>query len=297
MTNSKIKSTILVKVVYLVALAAGYGTSLLFPDLDLLSRSAIADFVATVVVFLFSHFTGNASLYDPYWSVIPMALAGWWLIELGSAEMNIYDWIMVGTVFYWGIRLTMNWWTGWTGMDHQDWRYTDLKKKHGKLYPLVNFGGIHLLPTVLVFLGCIPVYFIIQAQGIYEVSPIYAILCILITFGAISIEGIADYQRRTKYNHDGGEVYQSGVWSWSRHPNYFGEIMFWVGLFMYVMGFGTEMLWTGIGALAMILLFVFISIPMMEERQVANKPSYVDYQKRVSSLIPMPPKAVGSQEK
>ena len=295
MTNSKIKSTILVKVVYLVALAAGYGSSLLFPELDLLWRSAIADFVATVVVFLFSHFTGNASLYDPYWSVIPMALAGWWVIELGSSQMNVYDWIMVGMVFYWGIRLTMNWWTGWTGMDHQDWRYTDLKSKHGKMYPLVNFGGIHLLPTVLVFLGCIPVYVFIQAQGTYDMSPIYAIICILVTFGAISIEGIADYQRRIKYNHDGGEVYQSGVWSWSRHPNYFGEIMFWVGLFMYAMGLGTDQLWTGIGALTMILLFVFISIPMMEERQLANKPSYIDYQKRVSSLIPMPPKSVDSR--
>ena len=289
--KSKINGTILVKVVYIIAGVAGYGASLLFPDLDLLWRSAIADGVATVVVFLFSHFTGNASLYDPYWSVIPMWLAIWWMIEFGVAGMNIYDWLMIAMVFFWAIRLTLNWWTGWTGMDHQDWRYTDLKKKTGALYPLVNLSGIHLFPTVLVFLGCIPMYVFLEAQGTYEMSPIYAILCVLITFGAVLIEGLADYQRRIQYNHAGGEVYQSGVWSWSRHPNYFGEIMFWVGIFLYALGMGTDQLWTGIGALGMILLFVFISIPMMEQRQVANKPSYKAYQKRVSILVPLPPKS------
>jgi steroid 5-alpha reductase family enzyme len=121
-------------------------------------------------------------------------------------------------------------------------------------------------------------------------QPWVAVVCILITFGAVVIEAVADYQRRTKYQHDGSDVYKSGVWSWSRHPNYFGEIMFWVGLFLYAHFVEYAPIWTGIGALAMILLFVFISIPMMEDRQVANKPGYKDYQKRVSFLVPWPPR-------
>ena len=289
-TQTKLKGTILVKVVYIIAGVAGYASTLLVPDLDLLWRSAVADVVATVVVFLFSHFTGNSSLYDPYWSVIPMWFAVWWMIEFGISGMSIYDWLMIGMVFYWGIRLTLNWWTGWTGMDHQDWRYTSLKEQHGALYPLVNFGGIHLLPTVWVFLGCIPMYKIIELQGTGSIEPWAAILCILITFGAVTIEAVADFQRRIRYKHDGGAVYRSGVWSWSRHPNYFGEIMFWVGLFLYAWVAHSDLLWTGIGALAMIILFVFISIPMMEKRQLENKPEYADYRKEVSSLIPRPPK-------
>lgn len=288
--NTKLKGTLLVKVVYIIAGIAGYASTLLVPDWDLLWRSALADVVATVVVFLFSHFTGNASLYDPYWSVIPMWLAVWWMIELGVSGLDIYDWLILAMVFFWGIRLTLNWWTGWTGMDHQDWRYTDLKKKTGALYPLVNFSGIHLFPTVLVFLSCIPMYEIIEHQGEMHGQPWMAVLCILITFGAVVIEAVADYQRRVRYNHDGSEVYKSGVWSWSRHPNYFGEITFWVGLFLYAHLVEWAPVWMGAGALAMILLFVFISIPMMEERQLANKPSYQEYQKRVSSLVPMPPK-------
>lgn len=289
--RSKINGTILVKVVYIIAGVLGYASTLLVPDLDLLWRSAVADLVATVVVFLFSHFTGNSSLYDPYWSVIPMWLVVWYMIEFGVSGLSVYDWAMIGMVMFWGIRLTLNWWTGWTGMDHQDWRYTDLKNKTGKLYPLVNFSGIHLFPTVLVFLGCIPMYKIIEMQGEQTVSAGLAIGCILITFGAVVIEGVADYQRRIKYNHDGGQVYQSGVWSWSRHPNYFGEIMFWVGLFLYAYVTSGDLLWTGIGALAMIILFVGISIPMMEKRQLANKPEYADYKRRVSSLIPWPSKS------
>jgi len=279
-----------VKVVYIIAGIAGYGTSMLFPDLDLLWRSAIADVIGTLVVFLFGHFTKNASLYDPYWSVIPIWLTVWWLIEMGFADLGVYDWLMFSMVFLWGIRLTWNWWSGWKGMSHQDWRYTDLKEKSGRWYPLVSLTGIHLFPTFLVFLGCLPIYYVIITQGIHSDWSVLNVLCILLILGAIAIETVADFQRRNNISHKDGEVYQKGLWAWSRHPNYFGEIMFWVGLYLYAFAQNDAHYWTGIGALAMLLLFVFISIPMMEKRQLKDKPGYADYQKRVSVLVPRPPK-------
>lgn len=289
--SSKVRGTVLVKAIYLIAGIAGYASSLLFPELGLLWRSAIADVVATLVVFVFSHITKNASIYDPYWSVIPIWLTVWWLIEMGTADLVVYDWLMLLLVFLWGMRLTWNWWSGWKGMSHQDWRYSDLQEKTGKWYPLVSLSGIHLFPTLLVFLGCLPIFFVIKDQAItHDVSPMLNLFALLFISGAIVLETIADYQLRYRVNHKGGTVYRSGVWAWSRHPNYAGEIWFWGGVFLYAYGQNKTLLWTGIGTLAMILLFKFISIPMMEKRQLQNKPEYADYQKSVSRLLPRPPK-------
>ncbi|RLD19556.1 MAG: hypothetical protein DRI69_08115 [Bacteroidetes bacterium] len=285
--SSKVRGTILIKVIYLIAGIAGYASSLLFPDLDLLWRSAIADVVATLVVFVFSHFTKNASLYDPYWSVIPIWLIGWWLIEMGTADLMVYDWLMFLMVFIWGMRLTWNWWTGWKGMSHQDWRYTALKEKTGRWYPLVSLSGIHLFPTLLVFLGCLPIFYVIKNHTvIHDVSHLQSSISILFIFGAILLESVADFQLRRWNKQNGGQVYRSGVWAWSRHPNYVGEVWFWGGLYLYAFSQHPSLIWTGIGTLGMILLFRFISIPMMEKRQLKNKPGYAEYQKSVSMLVP-----------
>lgn len=110
-------------------------------------------------------------------------------------------------------------------------------------------------------------------------------IAISVTLLAILLEGISDWQRRKRYKQPGGAVYRSGLWSISRHPNYLGEILFWVGLFIAALAHGYEYYWTGIGALAMILLFVFISIPMMEKRQL-HKEGYRKYQQEVPVLLP-----------
>lgn len=284
MQNKKLRGLILVKIVYIMALLAGYATTLYFDDWSPLWKAAIGDVAATIVVFLFSHVTRNASLYDPFWSVVPMWLVAYWLFEFGISHLHFADWIMIFLLVAWGSRLTLNWWTGWPGMHHQDWRYVDLKKQNGNLYWLVNLTGIHLFPTVLVFMGCLPMYAIIEG-GSPQFSLGIMSIAIIITAGAIILEGVADWQRRTRFRQPEGAVYRSGLWSVSRHPNYLGEILFWVGLFVAALAHGTENYWTGIGALSMIILFVFISIPMMEKRQLI-KDGYRQYQDEVAVLIP-----------
>jgi steroid 5-alpha reductase family enzyme len=82
----------------------------------------------------------------------------------------------------------------------------------------------------------------------------------------------------------------SGLWGWSRHPNYFGEISFWVSIFLFSLPlFMSGMYWLISGMVMMIILFVFISIPMMEKREM-RKEGYEAYRKRVSALVPLPPR-------
>ncbi len=244
-----------------------------------------ADFVATLVIFVFSFFFKNSSIYDPYWSIIPILIAFYFMLI--SPEGNgTRQLVILLLVLFWGIRLTLNWARGWPGLHHQDWRYDDLSIKTGKFYWLVSFTGIHLLPTLLVFLGCIPILAAMQSSAPFGLLDF---LAALVTFIAVVIELVADEQLKVfkKKKQDQSAVARNGLWAYSRHPNYFGEVLFWVGLFAFAIFLSPiANAWTALGALAMILLFVFISIPMMDKRGLSRKPGYAQYIKEVSGFLP-----------
>ena len=82
----------------------------------------------------------------------------------------------------------------------------------------------------------------------------------------------------------------TGLWAYSRHPNYFGEIMFWWGLFIFALAADSCYWWTIAGPLVITILFLFISIPMMDKRSLGRRPGYEEHMERVSALIPWFPK-------
>jgi steroid 5-alpha reductase family enzyme len=275
---------LLVLLAYLVAIGAGWISMLLFPQEELWKAIAIADFTGTVIIFLFSFSFNNSSIYDPYWSVAPIVILIY-LLSVFETSLLVPRILLVSiVVIYWGVRLTGNWLKTWPGLLHQDWRYVKLAEDSGKLYWLVSFLGIHLMPTVLVFLACLPLIPIVNSSAPTQWTDIAGFL---VAFFAIEIERRADNQLRAfKRSSNGKAVCEKGLWRYSRHPNYFGEIAFWGGIF--VMAWGLEPvnnLKYGFGFLMMILLFVFISIPMMEKRQL-RKHGYAAYRKRVAMLVP-----------
>jgi steroid 5-alpha reductase family enzyme len=82
-------------------------------------------------------------------------------------------------------------------------------------------------------------------------------------------------------------VLDQGVWAWCRHPNYLGEIGFWVSLFLFgVSAWEGVYPWSWLGPVTMIALFIGISIPMIERKLSGDKPGYADYQSRVKMLVP-----------
>ena len=180
----------------------------------------------------------------------------------------------------------MYWLKTWPGLQHQDWRYIKLSADTGPFYWVVSFLGIHLMPTILVFIACLPLIPVIGSDHPLGWTDI---LGFLIAFGAVDIERRADNQLRqykSNTNPSKGSVCEVGLWAYSRHPNYFGEISFWGGLFVMAYGLDPgENLVYGTGFLLMVLLFVFISIPMMEKRQM-SKEGYAEYRKRVWMLVP-----------
>ena len=249
---------------------------------NVLVKMLIADIAATIVVWMFSLITKNSSVYDPYWSVIPVFIV-FGFIYVRYTSLTTIDYIVSAAVLVWAFRLTYNWVKGWNGFSHQDWRYIDLKERSKKLWHLTNFFGIQLMPTLFVFSGLIPTYFALN-QTVSTTSIILASIGAAVCIFAAIFEFFADEQMREFRKNYSNGIINSGLWKYSRHPNYFGEVTFWCGLFiMSVSSFN----WISIiGPIGMIILFNFISIPLMEKHILKRKPEYLQYRKEVSAFIP-----------
>jgi steroid 5-alpha reductase family enzyme len=271
-------------------LSVFFAVYFLFPVLHFsqsMVNVLIADVVATVLVFAISVIFNNSSVYDPYWSVVPPVIVVY-LIKIYPEGNEIRQFVLLALVLFWSIRLTVNWWRGWHGIKHQDWRYTSISEKTGKWYWPVSFVGIHFMPTIFVFLGCLPMWYALSGTEPFNVYDVFASI---FTFSAILIEWIADEQLiKFRKTSTGNSFMQLGLWSVSRHPNYLGEICFWGGIFLFTVS-ATGLshstgLWTVIGFISMVFLFKFISIPMMEKRNITRKPGYQEYIKKVPALFP-----------
>lgn len=277
---------------YVLALAAALATLEAMADSDPVMATLWADVVATIVVFAFSFAFRNSSFYDAYWSVGPMVIAVYWALMPAAAVGAESPWLrqllVVGCVWLWGARLTFNWWRGWTGLAHEDWRYVDLQEKCGSLYWPVSFSGIHMFPTLIVFAGCMPLLPALNTGS----APIgwLDFVALAVTVGAVWIEARADVELRRFRTSDppAGAVLNTGLWRLSRHPNYFGEMAFWWGLGLFGLAAAPGTWWVFAGALAITLMFQVVSLPMIETRMLSRRPSYAEVIQSTRKVLPLP---------
>ena len=291
-TMGKTRSLTIVTLAYVVAVAVaaawliwGAPTGRLWLD------TLIADLLATLVVFVFSRAYGNSSFYDAYWSVIPPLMLFFWWSQSGGHQLRC--WLIAAVVVLWAVRLTANWLYSFPGLHHEDWRYPMFREKAGRWEFLVDLVTIHLIPTLLVFAGMLPVYVAVTRPGA-DIGWLTGV-AFVVGLAAVALELIADMQmhrfvrRKAKGRED--EAMDRGLWAWSRHPNYFGEFSFWVSLALF--GIATapaDAWWVSLGALGMLGMFLGGSIPMMETRSLERRPSYQDVIDRVPRFVPRPPR-------
>ena len=240
----------------------------------------IADVVSTIVTFIFSLIFKNASVYDPYWSVQPIVII--YLIALGK-QMTIGKILVILAVSYWGIRLTLNWGYTFKGLNHQDWRYTMLHEQTRKFYPIINFVGIHMVPTLIVYACTIPAAYMIIFSN--EIN-IITIIGFIISIGAATLQLISDIQMQKYRKNRNGNFIRTGLWKYSRHPNYLGEILMWWGIAIMSFSVFNDKIYLLVGALLNTSLFLFVSIPMADKRQ-SKKEGFETYKKETRMLFPI----------
>ncbi|NVM43380.1 MAG: DUF1295 domain-containing protein [Candidatus Lokiarchaeota archaeon] len=199
---------------------------------------------------------------------------------------NIVDVIVVFVlVSIYSVRLIHNWVKQWRGLGHEDWRYTNYRLKMGNKFWVINLTGLQLMPTIMVYLGSISLYPVLSLRT--SSLGLLDIIAIIVTATAITLEALADQQsykfRRNRENSQ--EFITTGLWKFSRHPNYLGEVMFWWGLYIFSLAANILYFWAIIGPIAMTILFYVVSIPPMEKRNLERKPDYPEYKKNTSKLI------------
>jgi steroid 5-alpha reductase family enzyme len=281
-------------VAYLAAAAAAAVTCQLASSASPFWQAALADVVATVVVFAFSLGADNSSMYDPYWSVAPVAIAAFWLARLAPV-VTVRRVVVLILVLYWAARLTGNWVRRWRGLADEDWRYAEYRR-FGAAYWPVSFFGFHFFPTVLVFFGCLSLAPVLLPGA--QAFSMLDIAAFIVTAAAVCVETAADWQLVAfiRSRPQRGEILATGLWSLSRHPNYFGEVLFWWGIYLFGLAANPGWWWTIVGPVAITGLFLGISVPMMDRHMLARHPGYAAHMTARSAFLPWPTRRQAEEE-
>lgn len=273
-------------VVYLIATVIGVFVFIGFKNLGLHDFLAvlIADVIATVFVWLMGVIFKTASMYDPYWSLQTLAI--YLLLLIRNNNWNVGTVLLLVVISIYSIRLTTNFVLGFDSLSYVDWRYKMLHEKSGKLYPIVNLLGICMFPTLVVYSCSLPV--IVYAEiGLFTYFDIIGLSIVL--FGVL-LEFVSDIQmkRFIKTRTSKGEVINIGLWKYSRHPNYLGEILIWFGVAAVLVVSHYAYWYLLAGAVINLLMFLFISIPMEEKHLKEYKENYDEYLSTTSPLLILP---------
>ncbi len=176
----------------------------------------------------------------------------------------------------------------WRRLGHEDYRYAEIRRKHGASFPLTSLVWIFWLQAALLWVISWPL------QAVFAfIGPLNGldVLGIAMAVAGILIEALADAQltrfRGNPANRD--TVLDTGLWGWSRHPNYFGDFLMWWGYFVVAIAGGAPW-WIILGPIAMSALLIHYSgAGLMEDTIKERRPGYADYVRRTSLFVPWPP--------
>ena len=262
------------------------------------------------LLYVLSIVTGNASIFDVNWSVLPASVYVIHFALHPSSAPDRLRWIFLTIgIWSWSLRLTGNWLRK-GGLGFEDFRYLNYRQKMSPaVFQLFSFVALYEVQSAMVLAMMMPAYYALRAPG--RAFGALDALAFAIVVGAVAFEWIADLQgmafraRREAHRRTSPQDLESvdgappkfprfpteGLWRYSRHPNYFGEICVWWGVYLFGVAQSGEWLnWTIVGPLTINGLFLGGSVKLTEEHELERKPEYAEYQRTTSRLIPLPPK-------
>lgn len=256
---------------------------------QILLITGLTIFVYMNLVYLLAMKVKNASIVDVAWGLGFVAVALVLLISTGSfnpAAVTLYC-----LVNLWGLRLTNHLAIRNLGQA-EDWRYRAWRKQWGSSYAWRSYLQIFMLQGLMMWLISLSLVIAFAAGAAYVPEGSWLAAGVAVWIIGFGFEAVADWQL-AKFKKAGtkkaGSVLSTGLWRFSRHPNYFGEILQWWGLWLCVLNL--PMGWVAvISPLTITWLIVFVSGVPLLERKYAKDKAYQAYAKRTSRLVPWPPK-------
>jgi steroid 5-alpha reductase family enzyme len=282
MKQSRAAGLAVITLIYAAAIIIAVIVFQALPETHIFLRILAGDVAATVFIYLTGLVFKNTSVYDPYWSVAPIVILTGLAISFCGAGPGVL--LLLLAVWYWGVRLTLNWARTFKNLATQDWRYDGFKARFPRLYQLISLLGINLFPTAVVFLCVLPGIVFIHDSTCNVITILGFIVCIF----SATLQLFADIQmhRFRRGNTGSREIIRGGLWKHSRHPNYLGEILMWWGVYVIMLSSSPHMWIFGAGPLVNTLMFLFISIPMADKRNRRERPGFDEYVRETNSLLP-----------
>ena len=278
--KSKKGSLTLVFFYYVISFYLAYLVTKNF-DLDGWLSILVWHISATLIIFLFSNIHKNSSIYDPFWHVAPIPIVFYIANQSSLPDLQLN--LVLSAFLFWALRLTYNWFLNWENLDHEDFRYIDLKNNNKFMAFINDLFGIHLIPTLIVNASLYPIYVALTSESLNDLVYIGFMLIII----AVVIQYISDDQMRKfrKNENNLGKTMKYGLWKYSRHPNYLGEVSFWFGIYVFALASGLTTIWLLACPIVMLALFVFISCPMMDNRSLKRRSDYKEYMDKTPQLF------------
>lgn len=240
-----------------------------------------------VTIWLASLGRRDASLVDRFWGLgfVLLAWFYWW-----RAGMPVGGLAALGAVTLWGLRLSVYLsWRNWSR--GEDPRYADMRRRHGAAFPLLSLGSVFLLQALILWIVAFPLLPATARQGPALPPDPWLLAGLAIWAVGLFFETVGDWQL-ARFKADPanrGRVLDRGLWRYTRHPNYFGDICVWWGLYLMAVPAGGG--WTLFAPALMSFLLARVSgVTLLEKKLSDSRPGYRDYVRRTNALIPGPPR-------
>jgi len=262
---------------------------------ELLAIDAAALAAAMLLLWWWSLILRDASIVDVFWG-LGFVMVAWIGLIASEGGASVHGRLLAILVTAWGLRLSHHLFWRNRGKG-EDPRYTAMRERHGERFGRVSLWSVFGLQGTLIWIISLPIQ---MAMGMPEepdccCTPIGlgwvgisgACLCSL----GIVIESLADRQlARFRAGSSPGQILDRGLWSWTRHPNYFGDFLVWWGIFLVACE--TPWGWVAFPSpLIMGFLLMKISgVPLLERSLRVSKPGWQAYTERTSAFFPRPPR-------
>jgi steroid 5-alpha reductase family enzyme len=239
--------------------------------------------------FIFSLLKKRNDVADIAWGIGFVLIT--WTSFFIAGNFSVRSLLVNILVSIWGLRLAWHIYSRNKGKA-EDYRYLAWRKEWGNWFYIRSYLQVYLLQGVFLYLIILPVLFINKNVG----SSLNFVdgLGLLIWSIGFFFESVGDAQLKNFIRNpiNKGHLMQGGLWKYTRHPNYFGEVTQWWGLWLIAINVPNGWL-SIIGPLTITILILKISGVPLLEKKMAENPEFAEYKKRTSVFIPLPLKITG----
>lgn len=241
--------------------------------------------VVAVVFWLVSVWRRDVSIVDSLWSLMILgSLVVYWLIAGDSGARNL---LVLGMVAIWALRLSI-FITVRNHGEAEDRRYQEIRRNNEPNFWLKSLYIVFGLQAFLAWFVSMPA---VAAASAAPLGWLDAVGVLLWAVG-MYFEAVGDWQlaRFRREKSSANAVLDTGLWRYTRHPNYFGEALLWWGVYLLAVSAGAW--WTVLSPLLMTFLLLRVSgVALLEKDMHERRPAYREYIEKTSAFIPMPPRA------